>query len=1100
MFRRSALILLELLAGLLAVVVLGGGFLAWQLTKGPIPIDFATRYLQQALNAQSTMRLDLGETILAWNGFGSRVDLRLRGVTAYGSSGTVIAAVPEVRLGLSVPALLRGTVAPTRIELVEPRLYAERTADGEFRLDIRSSDEELDPDAGARIARELLAALREPPDPLKQTGALRDLRVTRARLVVNNLATGTVWQVPRLDLRLRRGSSGVFGTAAADIDMGGKINQIAAEIDYRLSDGGMNVRTALADLRPADFAQLAPVLEPLSALEVTLDGSITMEVDENLNPTAMVMGLTGKQGRLVLPDQLPEPLSFDSVSLHGRLEDAGRRLILDRFNLDLTGPADLTVTGTAHQKGDVIHLALKEELTGLPMADLKRYWPLGVQESTRDWMVGNLADGTFTSTIFTLEGTSPAKKPLDIKPTKLEGRIAMSGFTVHYRRPLPPVKDVTAEATFDGATFAIDIKSGKLLDMQAGPGLVRITDLDKETIQKIDIKVALAGPVSSALTVLDAEPLHYAGKVGLVPGSVSGQAKVDMHFAFPLIAKLTMDMVALDGTAKLADVAVPNIVANISASQGQLDLTVDSHKLDVTGKTLLNGVPADIAWTENFDDTAPFGTRVQVLARPDDAQRAAFKLDFPDWLNGPAGVDMTYTRRGSGPARVETIDTALDLTPSVLRIDVLGWRKEAGKPGRGTANIRFIDGKPLVISGFTVETEELHASGSARLREDDFGMDHLLLESFKLGENDARIDLRSTDRQGGMAIDVRGPAFDVRPFRGKKKKGEADTHPAEPAEPAEPAKPPAMAISFDLGRAIMGDEGRVIRNARGRMERDSDIWFRTDLDADVGEKGRLSVRYGPDAADPRILTLEMATDDAGATLRNLDVISQLKGGSLTINGRSAADDPAKAVNGEADLRDYQVQDAPVLARLLSAASPRGFANFMSGQPIAFSRLHGQYQWNSGGISLRDMRTSGSQVGLTLEGNIDLKKGHAQLQGTIVPFSTVNKLLGAIPLLGDLLVGGEGQGLFAATYTVKGPLDNLQTGVNPLAVLAPGFLRNLFFLPPPAGEAPPKEEKAPKLPKPTKEKKGEAAPAPAPAATEAAAGEPAPSPPPSPPSP
>lgn len=1091
MFRRSALILLELLAGLLAVVVLGGGFLAWQLTKGPISVGFATRYLEQALNAQSPVRLDLGETILAWNGFGSRVDLRLQGVTAFGTTGAVVAAVPEVRLGLSVPALLRGTVAPTRIDLVEPRLYAERTTDGEFRLDIRTDDKELDPDAGARIARELLEALREPPDPLKQTGALRDLRVTRAKLVVNNLATGTVWQVPRLDLRLRRSTSGAFGTASADIDMGGKINQIAAEIDYRLSDGGMNIRTAVADLRPADFAEIAPVLEPLRALEVTLDGSITMEVDEKLNPTAMVMGLAGKQGQLALPEHLPEPMSFDSVALHGRLEDAGRRLILDRFNLDLTGPAELTVTGTAQQKGDQIHLALKEELTGLPMADLKRYWPMGVQENTRDWMLGNLADGIFDSTVFSLEGTAPAKKPLDIKPTKLTGRIAMSGFTVHYRRPLPPVKNVAAQAIFDGSTFAIDIKSGKLLDMDAGPGLVRITDLDKDTVQKIDIKVAIQGPLSSALTVLDAEPLHYAGKVGLVPGAVSGQAQVDMHFAFPLIAKLTMDMVELDGTAKLHDVAVPDIVANISATQGQLDLAVTSQKLDVTGKALLNGVPADIAWTENFEDAAPFGTQVRVLARTDDAQRAAFKLDFPDWLNGPVGVDMTYTRKGSGPGRVETIDTALDLTPGTLRIDVLGWRKEAGRPGRGTANIRFLDGKPLLINAFTVETEELHASGQARLRDDDFGMDRLLLESFRLGESDARIDLRSTDRQGGLAIDVRGPSFDARPFRGKKAKGDKVAE-SEPEAP--PAKQPPLALSFDLGKAIMGEEGRVIRNARGRMERDADIWFRTDLDAEVGEKGRLSVRYGPDAADPRILTLDVVTDDAGATLRNLDVISQIKGGSLTITGRSAADDPTKAVNGEADLKEYQVQDAPVLARLLSAASPRGFANFLSGQPIAFSRLHGHYQWNNNGISLREMRTSGSQVGLTLEGNIDLKKDHAQLQGTIVPFSTVNKLLGAIPLLGDLLVGGEGQGLFAATYTVKGPLDELQTAVNPLAVLAPGFLRNLFFLPAPAGENLPKEEKEPKAAKPAKEKKGEngqKAEPPAPSPAEAAPATPGP---------
>ena len=42
-------------------------------------------------------------------------------------------------------------------------------------------------------------------------------------------------------------------------------------------------------------------------------------------------------------------------------------------------------------------------------------------------------------------------------------------------------------------------------------------------------------------------------------------------------------------------------------------------------------------------------------------------------------------------------------------------------------------------------------------------------------------------------------------------------------------------------------------------------------------------------------------------------------------------------------------------------------------------------------------------------------------------------------------GEEGGGLFAATYTVRGPIDAPTLTVNPLAALAPGFLRNLFTI-------------------------------------------------------
>ncbi|MBP7336805.1 DUF3971 domain-containing protein [Niveispirillum sp.] len=1055
MLRRTALILLELVTGLLLVVLAAGGYAAFRLTQqGPIAIDFITPYLVQELSRDGPVRLEVDRTELAWVGFGTPIDIRVKGVEAHGATGALLAAVPEMRLGLSVPALLRGRVAPTRIDLVEPSLYAERTADGGFRLDI--GDDSSDPEAGARILSDLIEQMRRPPDPEATMGALRDLRITRGRLVVANLATDTKWQVPRLDLRLRRDVRGVRGTAAADIDMGGQINQISAEIVWRAEDGGITLRSEIADIVPAEFAEIAPVLHPLRALDVTLAGTIMLELKSDLTPQNLVLGLTGGKGRLSLPDQLPEPLEFDHVELHGTLDDAGRHLELTRFNLDMAGPTDLTISGTARQREKTIELALTTEITGLPMADLHRYWPKGVKDNTREWMVHNLADGTFDRTTFRLEGSGPVDDPGNFHVAKMQGDFSLSGFTVHYRPPLPPVTNVSATATFDGKSFDIDVKEGALLDMKAGPGRIRILGLDTDNNHRIDIRVALEGALSSALTVLDHPPLGYAAKVNLVPEKAAGQARAELHFAFPLVAALTMDMVELDGKASLTGVAVPDIVSDIDATDGVLDLTVTGHDLHMTGTAQLNGVPSQVEWVENFPADAPIGTQVRVRGRLDDEQRRRFRLDFPDWLNGPAAVDMVYTSERTAQGRQQTIQADLDITPSTLRIDMLKWRKEPGKPGQGRVTARFKDGKPVLIPAFVVTTEELSAVGSMELREVDYGLSHLLLDQFKLGNSDARIDIRDTDGKGGLAIDVRGDSFDVRPFRSRNKGPDGKVIPPDPAEEAAPKTP--LSISFDLGRAIMGDDGREIRQAKGRMERDTRIWYRTDLDADVGEKGTLRVRYAPDPADARILTLVAETDDAGATLRGLDVISQIKGGKLTLAGRSMTDDPGQALVGKADLTNYQVQDAPVLARLLSAASPRGFANFMSGQPIAFSRLSGDWLWHKDGITLRDMRTSGSQVGLTLEGNVDIKRNDVALQGTIVPFTTVNKLLGVIPLLGDLLVGGEGQGLFAATYKVKGPTDNLDVSVNPLAVLAPGFLRNLFFLPQPAGEDMPKEAK------------------------------------------
>ncbi len=80
-----------------------------------------------------------------------------------------------------------------------------------------------------------------------------------------------------------------------------------------------------------------------------------------------------------------------------------------------------------------------------------------------------------------------------------------------------------------------------------------------------------------------------------------------------------------------------------------------------------------------------------------------------------------------------------------------------------------------------------------------------------------------------------------------------------------------------------------------------------------------------------------------------------------------------------------------------------------------------------------------------------------LRGTLVPSYTLNSLLGNIPILGMLLTGGEGEGVFALTYRVRGSVESPTVSVNPLSVLAPGFLRRFVTAfeggepPIPAGE-------------------------------------------------
>ena len=99
---------------------------------------------------------------------------------------------------------------------------------------------------------------------------------------------------------------------------------------------------------------------------------------------------------------------------------------------------------------------------------------------------------------------------------------------------------------------------------------------------------------------------------------------------------------------------------------------------------------------------------------------------------------------------------------------------------------------------------------------------------------------------------------------------------------------------------------------------------------------------------------------------------------------------------------------------------------------------------------------GGAIGVTANGVVRLSEDRLDLQGTIAPAYALNSILGNIPVIGSLLLGGEGQGLFAANYRATGSAADPQIRVNPLSALTPGFLRRLFQpnfgIPPPVQES------------------------------------------------
>jgi len=293
--------------------------------------------------------------------------------------------------------------------------------------------------------------------------------------------------------------------------------------------------------------------------------------------------------------------------------------------------------------------------------------------------------------------------------------------------------------------------------------------------------------------------------------------------------------------------------------------------------------------------------------------------------------------------------------------------------------------------------------------------------------------------------------------------GHAEANVGDDEKPAAPAPAQAqdrgplvkdpLSVSVRLDRVLFKND-LSFRNVSGSISfagNDRITGFALDAlsPSDAKIKGGFSVEN-----NVRSLTLD--ADDAGTFIKTFTGFTSISGGSLStqVSFPAAAGPRAVDYTGTVTLSDVVVTEQPFLARLFAAGSLDGPLRLLQGEGIRITRLTAPFTSQGRVVMFHEGRASGPSVGGTFEGMLDRRTDQIGLTGTMVPAYGINSMLGAVPILGDILASRKGEGVFGVTYSMKGPLDDPTLTVNPLSVLTPGILRRIFEFRAP--EAPPQE--------------------------------------------
>ena len=91
------------------------------------------------------------------------------------------------------------------------------------------------------------------------------------------------------------------------------------------------------------------------------------------------------------------------------------------------------------------------------------------------------------------------------------------------------------------------------------------------------------------------------------------------------------------------------------------------------------------------------------------------------------------------------------------------------------------------------------------------------------------------------------------------------------------------------------------------------------------------------------------------------------------------------------------------------------------------------------LTIDELYAIGPAISILMNGYVEIGE-LVSLRGTLVPATTINKVVSSIPLLGNILVGKKtGEGVFGVSFKIKGPPKKLKTTVNPIKTLTPRFI-------------------------------------------------------------
>ncbi|MBY0225262.1 MAG: DUF3971 domain-containing protein [Hyphomicrobium sp.] len=790
---------------------------------------------------------------------------------------------------------------------------------------------------------------------------------------------------------------------------------------------------------------LAPSTARWGESSVSLAGVVLHDAEAGTNSN-WAFDIRSVTGSLAAEEFKVAPVKLDNVTVAGRYIPQDNRIEFANVLVE-AGGGRMVLTGDVVAGDGATAGARIDGQFGPANANVvKALWPRMMAPRARQWFGDHLTTGIlragtirFASGSFAPPGAHKGRKgfpesfSLDLTGETVTLQPVQGGPPLSSAAVAVTVRDQALEITTPDAMLTTGPQEGVSLK----EGRFSVGDIDAP-IADAELAFKTQAPLGSALKAVQQLQLMRTEGLAVPPDKIQGKLDGEFVIRLPLLPEIEADTVVITGKAKISDVRSTEKIGIINVQSGAVDVVLGANDAAAKGELILNGVLAKLDWRRQRPAGLPAVTSPLTLtATLDNSDRRQLGIDVSDFIDGDVPVTVAI---GANDANTSGVKVTADLTPADFSISPLAWKKPRNRPAKMEFDVVAGTVHKTELRNFKVSGDAIAAEGwigfsaDQKLQEFDFPAVSLntvsrLQISGKRGPRDI-LDVRAT-----------GTTFDGKDFF----RSLFTSGASAPQKIAAKKAGVDVTASFDT---VLGFSDASLRGFSMRLSKRGDELTALDARGKLeGGKALIAILQTEPNGKRKIIA---DTTDAGQSLRLVGFYPNMQGGRGRIDLFLDGEDAAQTA-GVLIIEDFKVLGDPIVSEVVSSAAGDGPAigtttygqRKVVREVFQFDRMRLPFNVGYGQFAIDDSYLRGPLLGATLRGKVDYTTQKVNLGGTYIPLQGLNNALGGIPVLGQILSGPRGEGIFGITFAVQGSMANPSVVVNPLSLVAPGIFREMF---------------------------------------------------------